>query len=61
MAKFRKKPVVIEAFQMTQERRVRNDDWPGWLHEAWNEERGVPGSCFPKEKGTSPDEPNWEI
>ena len=36
MAKFRKKPVVIEAFQMTQERRGDNRDWPEWLNRAWN-------------------------
>ena len=34
--KFRKKPIVIEAFQMTLERRFNNIDWPQWLHEAWN-------------------------
>ncbi len=33
--KFRKKPVVIEAFQMTPERRASNVDWPEWLHMAW--------------------------
>jgi len=26
--KYRKKPVMIEAFQMTQERRASNEDWP---------------------------------
>jgi hypothetical protein len=36
--KFRKKPVVIEAFQMTKERRWDNSEWPAWLHEAWNKE-----------------------
>jgi hypothetical protein len=35
--KYRKKPVVIEAFQMTEERRWNNVDWPEWLHKAWNE------------------------
>ncbi len=34
--KFRKRPVVIEAFQMTEERRHDNSDWPEWLHKAWN-------------------------
>ena len=34
--KFRKKPVVIEAFEMTQERRNNNTDWPEWLNRAWN-------------------------
>jgi len=38
MAKFRKKPVVVEAFQMTKERRWDNSEWPEWLNEAWNKE-----------------------
>lgn len=33
--KYRKKPIIIEAFQMTKERRLSNADWPTWLHEAW--------------------------
>ena len=36
MSKYRKKPVVIEAFQMTKERRQDNRDWPEWLSAAWN-------------------------
>ncbi len=38
MPKYRKKPVVIEAFQMTRERRWNNSEWPEWLHRAWNKE-----------------------
>lgn len=34
--KFRKKPVVIEAFQITKEQRASNIDWPEWLNRAWN-------------------------
>ncbi len=41
--KFRKKPVEIEAFQMTKERRWDNSEWPNWLNQAWNKE--------PEEKG----------
>ena len=33
---FRKRPVVIQAFQMTEERRNDNQAWPAWLHLAWN-------------------------
>ena len=33
--KFRKKPVVIEAFQMTFDRRDDKDNWPKWLQDAW--------------------------
>lgn len=41
---FRKKPIVIEAFQMTIERRMDNSEWPNWLHRAWNGERNEPGT-----------------
>ena len=41
MYKYRKKPVVIEAFQMTKERRWDNSEWPVWAHEAWNKEPGT--------------------
>ncbi len=46
---FRKKPVVIEAFQMTRERRRDNSEWPHWLNEAWNKEAGTVGAVFPHE------------
>ena len=36
--KYRTKPTIIEAFQMTKETRWNNEDWPSWLHEAWNKE-----------------------
>lgn len=52
MLKFRKKPVVIEAFQMTKDRRQNNEDWPTWMHVAWNANRGDPGSLYPTESGT---------
>lgn len=29
--RFRKRPVVIEAFQMTKERRQDRSQWPDWL------------------------------
>ena len=37
---FRKRPITIEAFQMTEERRRSNEDWPEWLHQAWNMDGG---------------------
>jgi hypothetical protein len=40
MGKFRKKPVEIEAFQMTKKRRWDNSEWPNWLNMAWNREPG---------------------
>lgn len=45
--KYRKKPVIIEAFQMTRDRRKNNVDWPSWLHKAWNEDHSSPGAVYP--------------
>jgi len=45
--KYRKKPVVIEAFQMTPERREDNSEWPTWLNRAWQLDREAPGSLYP--------------
>lgn len=33
--RYRKRSIVIEAFQMTKERRWDNSEWPSWLHMAW--------------------------
>ena len=43
MAKFRKKPRVVEAFQMTLERRWDNSEWPNWLNKAWQQGPGENG------------------
>jgi len=50
--KFRKIPVVIEAFQMTEARRSSNVDWPEWLHKAWQLDRETAGALYPTEAGT---------
>lgn len=54
--RYRKKPVVIEAFQMTPERRRDNSEWPNWLHRAWNMAHEEPGAVycedFPNSDGT---------
>lgn len=44
--KFRKKPVVIEAFQITKETMEDNSNWPEWLNRAWNTPFEEPGSFF---------------
>ena len=49
--KFRKKPVEIEAFQMTEERRRDNSEWPEWLHAAWQKDRLENGALFCREGG----------
>ena len=54
MAKYRKKPVLVEAFQMTKETRWDNKDWPNWMHKAWNETPdGKEGSIW-----STPEEPD---
>lgn len=50
--RFKKKPVTIEAFQMTPEQRQPNGDWPLWLHEALGKTRTEPGALFPVELGS---------
>ena len=45
--RFRKKPVVIEAFQMTKERRADNSEWPEWMHAAWNTPHDQAGALYP--------------
>lgn len=52
MFEYRKKPVVVEAFQMTRERRVDNSEWPQWMHFAWNFDRSEVGALYPTEAGT---------
>lgn len=46
MMKYRKKPVVVEAFQMTRQRRDDNSDWPCWLHMAWQKGPSGQGAVF---------------
>lgn len=53
--KYRKKPVVIEAFQMTKERREDNSEWPEWLHSAWNKKSYTAGSLQPIRPGSDTD------
>ena len=44
--KYRKKPVVIEAFQMTYENFMARDRWPVWLLQAYAKIRRSPGSLY---------------
>jgi len=44
---YRKKPVVIEAFQMTEARRQDNSEWPEWLNIAWNTDHAKAGAMYP--------------
>lgn len=51
MPQFRKKPIVIEAFQLTDETRTDNRDWPEWLNRAWNANETEVGSVAPFRDG----------
>lgn len=51
MAKFRKKPVVIEAFQMTKANRADMASWPRWLVAAWNQPMGNRGTVYVDQAG----------
>lgn len=53
--RYRKKPVIIEAFQMTEARRQNNSEWPEWLHQAWNKNSYALGALYPAELSTSHD------
>ena len=44
---YRKKPIIIQAFQMNKERREDPRTWPYWLHEAWNKPWHKSGSLDP--------------
>lgn len=48
--KYRKKPVVIEAFQITLETRYSNCYWPDWLHRAWQKDTTEVGALYPLSK-----------
>lgn len=45
--------VMFEAFQMTEENRLNNSEWPLWAHKAWNFERETLGSLYPTIENTS--------
>lgn len=49
MPKFRKKPVVVEAFQITRETRWDNRDWPSWLNMTWQKDCEV-RALFPDQE-----------
>lgn len=46
---WRKKPIIIEAFEMTYERRQDNNEWPSWLDQAWQKEPHEIGSISPED------------
>lgn len=55
--KYRKKPVEVEAFQMTKARGNDNSEWPEWLHEAWSKSPTEKGALFYSADGCLEGEP----
>ena len=47
MPTYKKRPIIIEAFQMTEKQRMQNSEWPEWLHKAWNKKPYETGSVYP--------------
>ena len=46
MGKYRKKPIVVEAYQMTEERSRGGAAWPKWLERAWRLGCEKPGFMY---------------
>lgn len=44
MTRWRKKPIAVNAFQMTKERMNDDADWPGFICNAWLAEEDKPGA-----------------
>ena len=49
--KYRKKPVIIEAYQFTQDASQFTARWPEWLLEAWHKDPELEGSVFVQRDG----------
>lgn len=61
MTKYKKKPIIIEAFQMTKDRRLNQTEWPDWLIEAhdsfdqalWTDGQYMANVMFPQKQAES--------
>lgn len=58
MHTYRKKPVVIEAFQMTAERHENRAEWPAWLEDAYQSGLNAAGAGMSPEPGDMYLDPN---
>ena len=43
MAKYKRRPIEVEAFHIESRYSEPGADWPEWLHKAWNTEAFQPG------------------
>jgi len=44
--KVRKKPIVVDAFHLTAASRSDTQEWPDWMHHAWQMPPSDPGALF---------------
>ena len=51
--KYRKKLMIVEAFQITKRRGNDKTEWPNWLRVAWNRDPGGEGSVWSLSEGTN--------
>jgi hypothetical protein len=56
MFKYRKKPVVIEAFEFRSEPNDQTSDYPNWFMEALRKQPGEPGAIY-----MAPDSDEWRV
>jgi hypothetical protein len=49
------RPRLVQAFQLTDETRADNSNWPQWLHDAWNKGKGSVGAVWPNDQAGSND------
>lgn len=49
--RYRKKPIVVEAFHMSREHCLDNSEWPSWLHQAWQKPIAEAGALFSRLDG----------
>jgi hypothetical protein len=58
---YRKRPVTVQAFQMTKARRASDLEWPNWLNRAWQGSVGKPGTLQRTEPGRATADDELEI
>ena len=44
--KYRKKPIIVEAFQLTDKNKQDITTWPEWLQNAWDKDPNEVGSLY---------------
>lgn len=48
---FRKRSIVVDAFQLTAATRASNESWPAWATAAWQLDTADRGAIYPTNRG----------